>query len=68
MFDRLLRRENQAQHVEVEHLVKMLGRHVFERLKFVNAGVVNKDVDLPESFPDTMKLRRRWPASVPNGK
>ena len=46
VLGRFLRRENQAQHVKVEHFVKVLGRHVLQRCKLVDAGVVDQDVEL----------------------
>ena len=48
MLDRLLRRQEQAQHVEVEHPVEMLGGHFLQRGELVNAGVVDQDVEPPE--------------------
>ena len=48
MLDRLLRREQQAQHVQVEHLVEVLGRDLLERGELVDAGVVDEDVELAE--------------------
>jgi hypothetical protein len=42
----LLPRQQQAQHVEVELLVKMFWRHDLERREFIDAGVVDQDVEL----------------------
>ena len=48
MLDRFLRRQHQAQHVEVELLVEVLGGDVFQRGELVDAGVVDQDVELAE--------------------
>jgi hypothetical protein len=48
VLDRLLRGEDQAQHVEVELPVEVLGRHFFERREFVNAGVVDQYIEPAE--------------------
>jgi len=43
MLDRFLRREDQAQHVDVKDLVEVLGRHLFKRRELVDAGVVDEE-------------------------
>ena len=48
MVDRFLRGENQPQHVEIEHLVKVLGRDVFQRLEIIDAGIVDQHVEPAE--------------------
>ena len=45
VLDRFLRRQDQAEHVEVELLVEVLGGHVFQRSELVDAGVVDQDVE-----------------------
>ena len=47
-LDRFLRREDQAQHVQVELLVEVFGGDGFERRELVDAGVVHQDVELAE--------------------
>ena len=48
VLDGFLRREEQAEHVEIELLVKVLGGHVLERRELVDAGVVDQDVEPAE--------------------
>jgi hypothetical protein len=48
VLDRLLRRQDQAEDVQVELLVEVVGGHVLQRGKLVHAGVVDQDVDPPE--------------------
>src|SRR5438132_1380384 len=47
---RIGRGENQPQHVEVEHLVKMFRGNVFKRHELVDAGVVDEDIERAEGF------------------
>ena len=48
MLERLLRGEDQAEDVEVELLVEVLGRHLLERGELVDARVVDQDVEPAE--------------------
>ena len=48
MLGGFLRSQDQAEHVEIELLVEVLGRDVFERGKLIDARVVDEDVELVE--------------------
>ena len=50
MLERFLSGEKHAKNVHIEHSVKLLLGHFFERHEFVNAGVVDQDIDFSESF------------------
>ena len=50
MLERCLSGEKHAKNVHIEHSVKLLLGHFFERHEFVNAGVVDQDIDFSESF------------------
>ena len=45
---RFLRGQQQAEHVEIELLVEVLGRHFFQRRELVNAGVVYENIEFVE--------------------
>ncbi len=42
--------EKHAKNVHIEHSVKLLLRYFFERDEFINAGVVDQDIDFSEGF------------------
>ena len=44
----LLAGEEQAEHIHVEVFVELFLGHLFQRREFVNAGVIDQDVDLAE--------------------
>ncbi len=50
MLDGFLRRENQPQHVQVKQFMEVLGRHLLDRSEFIDAGVVDEDVERTERF------------------
>src|SRR5947199_375675 len=50
MLQRFLSREKHAEHVGVEMPMKMLLADIFQRHPFINASVVDQDVDLPKGF------------------
>ena len=50
MLERFLRREKEAQNIYVKKPVKLALAYLFERHKFVNAGVVDQNVDFAERF------------------
>src|SRR5437763_12915037 len=50
MLECFLSGEKHAKNVHIEHSVKLLLGHFFERHKFINAGVVDQDIDFSESF------------------
>jgi hypothetical protein len=51
MFQRLLRREDQAEHVQIELLPEMVLGDLFQRRELLNAGVVHENVNAAERFP-----------------
>jgi hypothetical protein len=67
MLDRLLRRENEPEHIQVEVLVKVLLGDVLERHELVDPGIVDEDVDAAErllrrgeEMLDVPPASRRW--------
>src|SRR6266571_5704851 len=50
MFSRGLRSEDQAEHIQIEMLVEVLLRHVFQRGEFVDARFVHQDVEPAKRF------------------
>ncbi len=50
MLECFLSGEKHAQNVHIEHSMKLLLGHFFERHEFINAGIVDQDVDLAERF------------------
>jgi hypothetical protein len=50
LFDRFLRRENQAENIQIELPVEMLLGDLFEREEFINARVVDKNVELAKGL------------------
>ena len=48
VLDGFLSREDQAEDIEIELLVEVLGSHGLERGEFVDAGVVHQDIDPAE--------------------
>ncbi len=50
VLDGFLRRQDQAEHVEIELAPEVLHRHLFERGKLVDAGVVDQAVELAEGL------------------
>ena len=53
----LLRRQQQPQHVEIELAVEVLRRNAIERREFVDAGIVDENVDRAER-PDRFSHHR----------
>src|SRR5207247_6646155 len=45
-----LRSENQAEHIQIEMLVEVLLRHVFQRGEFIDARVVDENVEPAKGF------------------
>jgi len=50
MFQRRLCRHDQAKHIQVELLVEKLFGDFSQRRKFVNAGVVDQDIEFAEGL------------------
>ena len=44
------RGKQQAQDVQIEHLVEVLNGDVFQGREFINAGVIDQNVDFVENF------------------
>ena len=52
MLDGSLGGEKQAENIEVELLVEVLGRDLFKRAEFIDSGIVDQNVDRTELFSD----------------
>ena len=50
IFQRFLRGQQQAEHIQIELLVEMLLGDLFERREFIDARVVHEHVQLAEGF------------------
>jgi hypothetical protein len=56
VFDGCLRCEDESEHVEVKLLVKMLDSHVLQRSEFIDARVIDENVELVERL---FRLRKK---------